>query len=215
VAMDNPPAHEVGGVRKTIGGARAELRLPRACSPDLNPIEFALPQLKSHPRKSAGRTVPALWDRIGQRLDEITPRACAAASARRQGRRYITSELAPFKATPSVPRLWRICINRESVGSEFAAGASDTRRRGSRYAATVCIADGVKPSQDAVADVVHPRMDCLDRVPRGGDMNWSRIAFGLLVVFYAALGQSQARDLADMSSEEIRALQQRLTDAGW
>jgi len=31
----------------------------------------------SHLRKAAERTVPALWDRIGQRLDEITPQAGA------------------------------------------------------------------------------------------------------------------------------------------
>jgi len=77
VVMDNLPAHKVEGVRKLIADAGAELRLPPAYSPDLNPIEMAFAQLKSHLRKAAERTVPALWDRIGQCLDEITPQACA------------------------------------------------------------------------------------------------------------------------------------------
>ena len=45
-------------------------------------------------------------------------------------------------------------------------------------------------------------------------MNWPRIAFGLLVLFGATIGQTRARELADMSGEEIKVLQQRLTDAG-
>jgi transposase len=77
VVMDNLPAHKVEGVRKMIADVGAELRLLPAYSPDLNPIEMAFSQLKSHLRKAAERTVPALWDRIGQCLDEITPRACA------------------------------------------------------------------------------------------------------------------------------------------
>jgi transposase len=77
VVMDNLPAHKVEGVRKLIAGAGAELRLLPAYSPDLNPIEMAFAQLKSHLRKAAERTMPALCDRIGQCLDEITPQACA------------------------------------------------------------------------------------------------------------------------------------------
>ncbi len=77
VVMDNLPAHKVEGVRKMIADAGAELRLLPAYSPDLNPIEMAFSQLKSHLRNAAERTVPALWDRIGQCLDQITPQACA------------------------------------------------------------------------------------------------------------------------------------------
>ena len=77
VVMDNLPAHKVEGVRKLIAEAGAELRLLPAYSPDLNPIEVVFAQLKSHLRKAAERTVPALWDRIGQCLDEITPQTCA------------------------------------------------------------------------------------------------------------------------------------------
>jgi len=74
--MDNLPAHKVDGVRQRIESAGAELRLLPPYSPDLNPIEMAFSQLKAHLRKAAERTVPALWDRIGLCLDEITPQAC-------------------------------------------------------------------------------------------------------------------------------------------
>jgi len=77
VVMDNLPAHKGDDVRRLIDEAEAELRFLPPYSPDLNPIEMAFAQLKSHLRKAAERTVPALWDRIGQCLDEITPQACA------------------------------------------------------------------------------------------------------------------------------------------
>ena len=77
VVMDDLPAHTVEGLRKLIADAGAELRLPPAYSPDLNPIEMAFSQLKSHPRKAAERTVPALCGRIGRCLDEIAPQTCA------------------------------------------------------------------------------------------------------------------------------------------
>jgi len=76
VVMDNLPAHKVEGVRQRIVQAGAELRLLPPYSPDLNPIEMAFSQLKAHLRKAAERTIPALWDRIGICLDEITPEAC-------------------------------------------------------------------------------------------------------------------------------------------
>lgn len=44
--------------------------------------------------------------------------------------------------------------------------------------------------------------------------NWPRIAFGFLVLLGAAIGPSHARELADMNGEEIKVLEQRLTDAG-
>lgn len=76
VVMDNLPAHKVDGVRRLICAAGAELRLLPAYSPDLNPIEMAFSQFKAHLRKAAERTVPALWDRIAQCLEKITPQAC-------------------------------------------------------------------------------------------------------------------------------------------
>jgi transposase len=77
VVMDNLPAHKVEGVRKRITDAGAELRLLPAYSPDLNPIEMAFSQFKADLRKAAERTVPALWDRIEQCLNHITPQTCA------------------------------------------------------------------------------------------------------------------------------------------
>lgn len=77
VVADNLSAHKVEGVRKLISDAGAELRFLPAYSPDLNPIEMAFSQLKAHLRKAAERTVPALWNRIGQCIDEITPQTCA------------------------------------------------------------------------------------------------------------------------------------------
>ena len=53
-------------MRERITDAGAELRLLPAYSPDLNPIEMAFSQLKAHLRKAAERTIPALWDCIGQ-----------------------------------------------------------------------------------------------------------------------------------------------------
>lgn len=77
VIMDNLPAHKVEGVRKRITEVGAELRLLPAYSPDLNPIEMAFSQLKAHLRKAAEHIIPALWDRIGQCLNQITPQICA------------------------------------------------------------------------------------------------------------------------------------------
>jgi transposase len=77
VVMDNLPAHKVQGVRQSIESVGAELRLLPPYSPDLNPIEMAFSQLKAHLRKAAEKTIPVLWDRIGQCLDEITPKPCA------------------------------------------------------------------------------------------------------------------------------------------
>lgn len=78
VVMDNLPAHKVEGVRKLIRAAGAKLLYLPAYSPDLNPIEMAFAKLKAILRKAAERTVPALWDRIGQILDAFTPQECAA-----------------------------------------------------------------------------------------------------------------------------------------
>ena len=44
VFMDNLPAHKVAGVREAIEAAGAELRYLPAYSPDLNPIENAMPR---------------------------------------------------------------------------------------------------------------------------------------------------------------------------
>jgi transposase len=77
VVMDNLPAHKGDRIRELIEAKGATLRLLPPYSPDLNPIEMAFSKLKTLLRKAAERTVPALWDRIGQALDEFTPNDCA------------------------------------------------------------------------------------------------------------------------------------------
>jgi transposase len=76
VIMDNLSAHKVDEVREIIEAAGAELRYLPPYSPDLNPIEQGFATLKAHLRKAKERTVPALYDRIGQLLDRFEPTAC-------------------------------------------------------------------------------------------------------------------------------------------
>jgi len=45
-------------------------------SPDLNPIEQMFAKLKSLLRKAAKRTIPGLWDAIGEHLDRFPPHEC-------------------------------------------------------------------------------------------------------------------------------------------
>jgi len=77
VIMDNLPAHKGDRVRELIEARGATLSLLPPYSPDLNPIEMAFSKLKTLLRKAAERSVTALWDRIGQILDEFTPQDCA------------------------------------------------------------------------------------------------------------------------------------------
>lgn len=77
VVMDNLPAHKGEAVRQLIEAAGAKLLFLPPYSPDLNPIELVFAKLKTLLRKAAERTVGALWDRIGQVLQEFTPQECA------------------------------------------------------------------------------------------------------------------------------------------
>jgi transposase len=77
VIMDNLPAHKGDRVRQLIEARGAQLLLLPPYSPDLNPIEMAFSKLKTLLRKAAERTVPALWDRIGQLLGDFTAQDCA------------------------------------------------------------------------------------------------------------------------------------------
>jgi len=77
VVMDNLPAHKGEAVSQLIEATGAKLLFLPPYSPDLNPIELAFAKLKTLLRKAAERTVDALWDRIGQVLDEFTPQECA------------------------------------------------------------------------------------------------------------------------------------------
>ena len=76
VVMDNLSSHKKAGVREALESAGVALRYLPPYSPDLNPIELAFSKLKTLLRKSAERTVEALWNRIGHLVDESTPPEC-------------------------------------------------------------------------------------------------------------------------------------------
>jgi transposase len=77
VVMDNLAAHKVEGVRQTIEATGAKLLYLPPYSPDLNPIELFFAKLNALLRKAAERSVPALWDKIGELLDAFKPDECA------------------------------------------------------------------------------------------------------------------------------------------
>ena len=76
VVLDNLSSHKVTGVREAIEAAGAELRFLPPYSPDLNPIEQLFAKLKALLRKTAARTVAALWTAIGQLVQCFTPAEC-------------------------------------------------------------------------------------------------------------------------------------------
>ena len=76
VIMDNLPAHKVAGVRQAIEAAGARLLHLPPYSPDLNPIEMAFAKLKALLRKAAMRSIPLLWDKIGELLSNFTQQEC-------------------------------------------------------------------------------------------------------------------------------------------
>ena len=73
VVMDNLAAHKGPAVRQLIEAAGAELRYLPPYSPDLNPIEQFIAKIKAHLRKAQERSIDALWQRIGQLLDQFQP----------------------------------------------------------------------------------------------------------------------------------------------
>jgi transposase len=76
VIMDNLPAHKVAGVREIIEARGARLLYLPSYSPDFNPIEQLFAKLKALLRKAAERSIPALWDRIGDIVQIITSDEC-------------------------------------------------------------------------------------------------------------------------------------------
>jgi transposase len=73
VIIDNLPAHKRDEVRVIVEGVGATLRYLPPYSPDLNPIEQSFAKLKAHLRKAKERTIPALYDRIGEALATFQP----------------------------------------------------------------------------------------------------------------------------------------------
>jgi transposase len=75
--MDNLSAHKVAGVRTLIEATGARLVYLPPYSPDFNPIEQLFAKLKALLRKAAERSIPALWDRIGEILETIASDECS------------------------------------------------------------------------------------------------------------------------------------------
>ena len=76
VIMDNLSAHKIDGVREAIEAVGASLIYLPPYSPDFNPIEQVFAKLKALLRKAEERTVDALWDRIGQLLQNFPADEC-------------------------------------------------------------------------------------------------------------------------------------------
>lgn len=77
VIMDNLPAHKAACIRDRIEAAGASLLYLPPYSPDFNPIENAFAKLKALLRAKAERTIAALWDAVGEVLDQFTTAECA------------------------------------------------------------------------------------------------------------------------------------------
>jgi transposase len=77
VVMDNLSSHKVTGIREAIEAAGAELRYLPPYSPDLNPFELAISNLKKRLRDGAQRTTESLWLLCGEVLDLFTPQGCS------------------------------------------------------------------------------------------------------------------------------------------
>ncbi len=77
VIMDNLGSHKGKAIRKAIRSARAKLFFLPKYSPDLNPIEQLFAKLKHLLRKAAERTTEAVYQAIGELLDQFTAQECA------------------------------------------------------------------------------------------------------------------------------------------
>jgi putative transposase len=76
VIMDNLGSHKGQAVRHAIRAAGAKLLFLPKYSPDLNPIEQVFAKLKHLLRKAAERSFDAICARIGNLLDDFTPKEC-------------------------------------------------------------------------------------------------------------------------------------------
>ena len=76
VVMDNLSSHKGPQVRKAIEQVGAQLVYLPPYSPDFNPIEMVFAKLKALLRKCGERTREALWNRIGQLVDQFPADEC-------------------------------------------------------------------------------------------------------------------------------------------
>ena len=76
VVMDNLPSHKVDGVRELVEATGAILHYLPPYSPDFNPIEQAFSKLKALLRKTAARSIEALWNAIGRIVTAFSAEEC-------------------------------------------------------------------------------------------------------------------------------------------
>jgi transposase len=77
VIIDNLGSHKGKAVRNAIEQAGAFLLFLPPYSPDFNPIEQVFAKLKAILRKTAARSLDALWTAVGAMLDRFSPHECA------------------------------------------------------------------------------------------------------------------------------------------
>jgi transposase len=73
VILDNLPAHKSCAARQAIEARGASLLFLSAYSPDFNPIEKAIAQIKAFLKKTAARTKADLDAAIAAAIDLVTP----------------------------------------------------------------------------------------------------------------------------------------------
>jgi transposase len=76
VIMDNLGSHKSDAVRRVIETAGARLLFLPPYSPDLNPIEQVFAKLKALLRRAAARSIPTLWNAVGELLGCFTAAEC-------------------------------------------------------------------------------------------------------------------------------------------
>jgi transposase len=76
VIIDNLGSHKGKAVRRAIEQAGATLLFLPPYSPDLNPIEQVFAKLKAMLRKTAARSLEALWSTVGHLIQRFAPREC-------------------------------------------------------------------------------------------------------------------------------------------
>lgn len=76
VVMDNVGSHKVAGIAAAIEAAGAQVRYLPPYSPHYNPIEQVFAKFKTLLRKTAARTMEALWSACGSLLDQFTAAEC-------------------------------------------------------------------------------------------------------------------------------------------
>lgn len=117
VVLDNLRSHKVAGIEEAICAAGAHLLYLPPYSPDYNQIEQVFSKLKTLLRKTAARTVDALWSAIGELIGQFAPNECAQY-IRHAG--YSRSEQKGSRIEDSTPWVPTIdAMSRRSTNKEF------------------------------------------------------------------------------------------------